>query len=523
MFLHLPECLLITFCITQFYSTELYGPKVLKEVTANIEISGPVSFSKTFPLKLTIPKNICPTVDKSGQAFKIEYTLQVSVNLNEENPYRKEIPQDVVLFNIPFTIGTCPKLSFNIDDDEDDDDYYNDQHVNDNASNHSAEFDQVTKTMQDMDLSLVTSPIIQQDGITPLAALSPSSKPTYITPLMKMPPRPNADQSMYKPDTPSSPSTEVPTTVLQPCTSSSIEPLETFENPGLEYADKSGGSASPTVPLSQLTLSTETSPQVSMATKILPQLPQSPVFNSDEGITVTSLSPYKSKTNISPSDVFNDYNPGLSPTSPILQNDGINSAQPSASTSTALGRNKSFHLIVRNQEAQVPVSPEISQYGTNLPTKPALPPRPTQSTSTSYYAASSPQPSPSTSNHTHGGYTAHPTPLMGNHPLNGFPPHPTPSLSNQTHHGFPPHPTPSISSGYNGYPSRPPPNFYPQQGFNYPQPGFSGMPEPQYNYQYNQYSQPPTQNMPMPQFGMGMASYQNYPPPPSSYPYHHNN
>lgn len=459
-------------------SSELYGPKVLKEVTANIEISGPVSFTKTFGLKLTIPKNTCPTVDKSGQVFKIEYTLRVSVNLNEENPYRQEIPQDVVLFNVPFTIGTCPKLSFNIDDDDESDDEYMPP-ISDNASNHSSELNEVTKTMQDMDLSQV---IAAQDGITPLPPLSPSSKPTYVAPLIKSPPKPiSVNHSLYKPNTPS--------------------PVAVRKHDNVEEVNVE-----------------EANVEEDLATKSLPLIPESPIYNSDEGITVTPPpeenntavtppSPLKSK--ISPSDIFNDYNPGLSPTSPVQGHESLNN-MPVNAAEPGLGRNKSFHLIVRNQETPAPVSPEVSQqYGSSLPTNTGFTPRPYNTTNRP------PQPSPSTSNHTHGGFAAAQLPY-------GFSPQPTPMMNHgfppTMNHGFPPQPTPSISSGYNGYPPRPRPNYmYPQQGgYPYTQPGFSGMPEPQMNYSFGG----PVHSMPMPQFNNMPTHQSNY--PPSSYSYHPN-
>ncbi|KAG2191544.1 hypothetical protein INT47_004667 [Mucor saturninus] len=470
-------------------NSELYGPKPLKEVTANIEISGPVSFSKTFALKLTIPKNTCPTVDKSGQAFKIEYTLRVSVNLNEENPYRQEIPQDIVLFNVPFTIGTYPKLSFNIDDDDESDEDEYIPPISDSASNHSSELNEVTKTMQDMDLSEVSSPILQQDAITPLPPLSPSSKPTYVAPLIKSPPRPiSVNQGIYKPNAPS--------------------PIA---------VEKHEHDNQPT--------------EKDLATKPLPLIAESPICNEEEeGRTtvtpppedatatgVTPPSPFIIKpAGISPSDIFNDYNPGLSPTSPVQGHDSLNS-MPASAAAPGLGRNKSFHLIVRNNHQEIStVSPETTHYGGSLPNNTGFIPRPTSSNG--HYTTSPPQPSPSTSNHTHGGFAAAQMPF-------GYPPQPTPSMSNHTQHGFPPQPTPSVSTGYNGYPSRPPPqqNYpYPHGGgggYPYTQPGFGGgMPEPQMNYPFGG----PIHTMPMPQFGGMPSQPSGYPRPPSSYPYHRN-
>ncbi|KAI8989599.1 hypothetical protein BDB01DRAFT_549711 [Pilobolus umbonatus] len=105
------------------------GIIIVEEVVTNIEISGPTSFTKTFNMKLPVNAS-CPTVDASGESFGIEYMIRVIVNLNEENPHRPEDPHDIVTFNMPFTVGTHPKLTFNIDDDGEEEE----MKLSDNAS-----------------------------------------------------------------------------------------------------------------------------------------------------------------------------------------------------------------------------------------------------------------------------------------------------------------------------------------------------------------------------------------------------
>ncbi|KAI9276242.1 hypothetical protein BY458DRAFT_554724 [Sporodiniella umbellata] len=103
--------------------SELFGPKVLSEAITNIDISGPMNFTKSFTVKLPVPSALaCPTVEDSCALFRIEYFIRATINLNEESPLRQEQPSDIVIFNIPFIVGTHPKLAFNIDDDDDGDD-----------------------------------------------------------------------------------------------------------------------------------------------------------------------------------------------------------------------------------------------------------------------------------------------------------------------------------------------------------------------------------------------------------------
>ncbi|RCI02359.1 hypothetical protein CU098_000500 [Rhizopus stolonifer] len=180
-------------------NSELFGPKLIREGTANIDISGPTCFTKTFVLKMPIPHHICPSVDKSGQSFKIEYMLRISVNLNEENPLRPESDGDIVIFNVPFTIGTYPKLAFNIDDDEEDEEnrpaVEEEADQKDQDSMHSEEYNQIAEKMKDLDLEEHNPPeMVQQskesepshqdsiEHIDPLLSMDkpeiPSNKPS---------------------------------------------------------------------------------------------------------------------------------------------------------------------------------------------------------------------------------------------------------------------------------------------------------------------------------------------------------
>ncbi|KAG1055118.1 hypothetical protein G6F43_002907 [Rhizopus delemar] len=161
---------------------ELFGPKTLSETTANIEISGPVSFTKSFNLKLPIPTaSACPTVEKSCDAFRIEYCIRATINLNEENPLRKEEPNDIVCFNIPFIIGTYPKLAFNIDDDEEIEEEEVEeeetvQKTSEANSSNSSEYDQVFEKMKELELNSIPSTPALSDQENPKETSAPSLK-----------------------------------------------------------------------------------------------------------------------------------------------------------------------------------------------------------------------------------------------------------------------------------------------------------------------------------------------------------
>lgn len=326
--------------------SELFGPKTLREVSSNVQILGPTNFTKTFDLRLTLPPNLCPTVEKSGQTFKIEYTLRISVNLNEENPYRPEVPQNIVLFNVPFTIGTYPKLSFNIDDDEDDEEEeemeQKDQQRDEVGSNHSSEYDQVAEKMKEMDLSLEAVPpqMIQQfpktqspttpppkNAYTPLPALSTSPKPTYIPPPMmaKQEPKPQVMEKDSKPNAPSSPSTEsfvqvpmvisklspVPPMLSSTVSSPSVTPLERLPSNGsiavppmvsspplvkpLERLSSNGSTISPVAtPKMEFTANNNASPPTKFSLQQQPiGSPKSPAsyFNSNSPTTTVTTPP----------------------------------------------------------------------------------------------------------------------------------------------------------------------------------------------------------------------------------------
>ncbi|KAI8059700.1 hypothetical protein BDF21DRAFT_139762 [Thamnidium elegans] len=348
--------------------TELFGPKVLKEVTANIEISGPVSFTKTFNLNLAIPKDTCPTVYKSGQSFKIEYTIHVSVNLNEENPYRKETSQEFVLFNLPFTVGTCPKLTFNIDDDEDEDeeDSYKETQADD-ISIHSSEYDQVTETMKHLELDVETPiEMVQQK---PNPRYTPP-KPSYIPPPM-VTSQPTVDikeDVFYKPDS-RSPINENqhPLPILTATPSSPPPPAKPLDE-----------TESTTVPVESELTATNSGGSSPAPVKSSPQLPfYQPAFNTIESPpleqTVIPPSPYKSNNAMSPSEIFNNYNPGAPGRDNMMKMQHSSSTSTTATGST-LGRHDSSHWVVRNPDTS---APPISPVMGNLP--PALPLRPSRS------------------------------------------------------------------------------------------------------------------------------------------------
>jgi hypothetical protein len=424
-------------------------------------------------------------VDKSSTSFKIEYTLRVAVNLNEENPLRPETAGDIVIFNFPFTIGTYPRLAFNIDDDDDDDDKKDEvveaDQNDDIVSNHSSEYDQVAETMKDLVLETSPPQMVQQEtpssslyDITPLKRLDETEVTTagYLTSPIQKP-------AINKPNTP--------------------EPI-----PRMEYASDLIESQSPT------STSVPTSP-------IMPVVPTPPPEHQPKPSTSPPLT--RPNLQINPSHMFNDYQPivspvGPSPTSPPMQRqDSVATMHPTSSTSTVhtgLGRQDSVRWIVRNEEAVAPaaVAAGATSATTSPNIPPALPPRPT-------------------------------TPVMNNN--HGFS-MPTPSLSQPTASSLYPntyhhhHPQPGTHHHNHG-------NYPPLQSSHSSQ--TSNMPMPQYHqfppytnnhlppYGYNQhydYNHPPHNNsgiaFPVPQQPgysggfMGMPSHQNYRPQPSPY-YNH--
>ncbi|KAI9355240.1 hypothetical protein BD770DRAFT_444760 [Pilaira anomala] len=340
--------------------TELFGPKEIQKVTSNIEISGPTSFTKTFRLSMPIPKDTCPTVDKSGQTFRIEYTIHVSVNLNEESPYRPESPKEFVLFNFPFVIGTCPRLTFNIDDDDDQED--NVAVKEETESIHSSEYDQVTETMKHLDLGVLQAEpveMVQQEEPPvetvqpPVQVIHQQQEPTTPLPQRYSPPKPHYEMptvststttegSAYKPDSRSP--------IHQDHDKDpSIEALLNEESEPLTTATNSGGST----------------PQIIKSSSPSPQLPYTTPFIP-----------------LSPAQVFNDYTPATTTTT---------------TTTTTLGRKESAHWVVRNQENNTPVvRPSNSSDVRNSPLPdfagmPVPQPNYTQSTPTTTYSPPPPQ------------------------------------------------------------------------------------------------------------------------------------
>ncbi|KAL7316301.1 hypothetical protein PS15m_005412 [Mucor circinelloides] len=518
--------------------SELFGPKVIRQITSNIEISGPISFTKTFNMQLPIPSNICPTVDKSGSTFKIEYSLRVSINLNEENPHRPETAGDIVIFNVPFVIGTYPKLAFNIDDDDDEEE----QRVEENASqqddsSNSSEYEQVAEKMKDLDLgSDVNSPTLLQqspsikhsNSITRIDPTITSPQPSFES-IQEPVPEPavnKPNEVSYQAQVISPPLDKIPT--MDGTTTTHLP------TPKLENALKSGEQAEPTSPKPLYLDDQPTNKSPSLYYK--QNLATSSSTPPPEHSTLVSPSPsYKTKLKITPSEIYNDYQPMVSPTaaaaagggpptSPsVSRHDSVASLHPSTSTATSssvgIGRQESVRWIVRNQDAPTPAL-----------VSPPIPPRPT----------------PSVSNHGgSGGAFMMPTPSFSETTST----QPTTNHSPPYHH----HPYQQNQSHYHHYGTSPPPaplshQFYNHSNSSMPMPQ---QPQPQYHqfppytnnhYQYpdaNSYSHqtsppepsyPPYSNatgfpqpQPQPSLGgfMGMPSHQAYQPQPQ-YPFYNN-
>ncbi|CEP12266.1 hypothetical protein [Parasitella parasitica] len=339
--------------------SELFGPKVIRQVDSNIEIPGPTSFTRTFDVQLPIPSNICPTVDESSLTFKIEYSLRVSINLNEENPLRPETAGDIVIFNVPFVIGTYPKLAFNIDDDEEEEEEELDSSI-DNASqlddfSNPFEYDQVAEKMKELDLdSEIYSPIPPQQpsaiqhsvSISHTESTLESPKPSLAT--IKSPiPQPTAADEQQQVEVVSPPLDRI----------SSINSTQ-LPTPKLEYASNSGEESSPPKTFYLANNQPSFHHKQNLATNTPP--PELSTF-----VQQPPTSPLYKAPNIkmNPSDIYNDFQPQ----SPLVsRHDSVASLHPSTSTSTThshngLGRQESVRWIVRNQDAPAPavVSPQI--------------------------------------------------------------------------------------------------------------------------------------------------------------------
>ncbi|KAK4514353.1 uncharacterized protein ATC70_001946 [Mucor velutinosus] len=507
--------------------SELFGPKVIRQITSNIEIPGPISFTKTFDMQLPIPSSICPTVDKSGSTFKIEYSLRVTINLNEENPHRPETAGDIVIFNVPFVIGTYPKLAFNIDDDDDEEEQRVEEEAEEGASqqddsSNSLEYEQVAEKMKDLDLGsdvnlpalLQQSPSIKHtNSITRIDPTIASPQPSFES-IQKPVPEP----AVNKPNEISHQAQAIPPP-LDRMPSMSTATTTHLPTPKLENASKSGEQVEPSSPKPLYLHDQPTNKSPPLYCK--QNLATSGNTPPPEHSTLVPSSPsYKAKLKIAPSEIYNDYQPMVSPTagnptSPLVsRHDSVASLHPSPSTTTSstvgIGRQESVRWIVRNQDAPTPavVSPQV-------------PPRPTPSVSNQDSAFMMPTPcfSESTStqtthhspsyHHNHNNtYGASPLPpsllqQFYNHGNNAMP---MPQQPQPQHHQFPPYTNnhyhyPDANS-YNHHTSPPPPPSYPPS-----YPGATGFPEPQ----------------PQPFSGgfMGMPSHQNYQPQPQ-YPFYNN-
>lgn len=523
--------------------SELFGPKVIRQITSNIEISGPISFTKTFDMQLPIPPNICPTVDESGLTFKIDYSLRVSINLNEQNPHRPETAGDIVIFNVPFVIGTYPKVAFNIDDDDDDeeDNVVEEEYspLKDDSSN-SFEYDQVAEKMKDLDLgSEINSPTLLEQS----PSIKHSNSITHIHPTLSSPQpsfdsiqEPVPEPAVNKPDEVSS-HAEILSPPLDRILSTNSNHLPM---PKLENTSKSGegdSSSSPTRPCHLDNHQPTKSPSLYYKQNLTTNTP--PLEHSTLVQPPTSPS-FKAKLKISPSEIYNDYQPmvspigNISPTSPqVLRHDSVASLHPSHSTTTVqsngggsstgnsgIGRQESVRWIVRNQEAPTPalVSPQIpprpsptmsSHGGFVMPT-------PSFSESTSINTATNSPPyhhNHYQQGHTHNYGTSPPQHTQHqfyNHNNNSMPmPQQQPQPQPQHHHQPPPHHhqfPPYINDTYQ-YPNAN--SYHPQPQPSYPQYDPNGFPQPQ------------PQPQPFSGGFMGMPSHQTYQAQPQ-YPFYNN-
>ncbi|GAN09456.1 hypothetical protein MAM1_0269d08985 [Mucor ambiguus] len=519
--------------------SELFGPKVIRQITSNIEISGPISFTKTFDMQLPIPSNICPTVEKSGSTFKIEYSLRVSINLNEENPHRPETAGDIVIFNVPFVIGTYPKLTFNIDDDDEEEDQ---QRMNEEAeegasqqgdSSNSLEYEQVAEKMKDLDLgSAVNSPTLLQqspsikhtDSITCIDPILASPQPSFESIQEPVP-----EPAVNKPNKISS-HAQVISPPLDRIPRMSSATMAHLPTPKLDNASKPGEQVEPTSPkpLYLHDQPAHKSPSLHYKQNLCTSNNTPPPEHS----TLVPSSPsYKAKLKITPSEIYNDYQPMVSPTagnptSPLMsRNDSVALLHPSTSTVTSstggIVRQDSVRWIVRNQDAPAPAA-----------VSPQIPPRPTPSVSNQGGAFMMPTPSFSESTSTQ--TTHHSPPYHHNHyqhaqshySTSGISPSP-PTLQHQfynhsnssmpipqqpqpppqpQHHQFPPYTNNRYqypdANPYSHHISPPPPPSYP--------PSYSGA---------TGFPQPQPQPQPFSGGFMGMPSHQNYQPQPQ-YPFY---
>jgi hypothetical protein len=437
----------------------------------------------------------------------------VAVNLNEENPLRPETAGDIVLFNFPFTIGTYPKLAFNIDDDDDDDDDEQVETVqnDDIASDHSSEYDQIAEKMKDLELETNPPQMVQEESssvtrinptctpsssfydITPLKRLDDTevnNSTSYITSSVKK----VADPVFNKPNTPDE--------------ASPVEEQYNHPIPKMEYTSNLVQEPqSPTSTSEPTSPTNHTRPVISTPPPELPTKPTPPPLT-------------RPNLQINPSLMFNDYQPVVSPigpppTSPLAQrHNSAATMRPSNSSSTVhsgIGRQESVRWIVRNQEAATPAAVAAASPTTitspNIP--PRLPPRPTAPAINNNQVFVMPTPS-----------LSQPTATSIHHQNNNY--HPQPGTHHYASGNY--HLQPSHSSQTS---SMPMPQQYQQfpPYTNHPQYGYSQN----YDYSNNHHHHHNNNGnvaFPVPQQPgysggfMSMPSHQNYQPQPSTY-YNH--
>ncbi|RCH85176.1 hypothetical protein CU097_003840 [Rhizopus azygosporus] len=345
---------------------EVFGPKVISETTSNIEISGPTSFTKSFNLKLPIPAaSSCPTVDTSCSVFKIEYVIQASVNLNEENPLRREEPSDIASFNIPFIIGTYPKLSFSIDDDEEEVSESIDQNTVDTDSTNPSEYDQVFEKMKEIDLnSIPTTPVSVKQDTPPLIYQKPDEidVPDIQTP-----------KKGFKALTPLSRLQETPPATPTTTLSTNSNGLNA-QSPTQDTFKQQSPLSTPTVrhqvtvvspPIEKLHAIQSTSHSPSPSTNTSPQMSQSSTYSRHSSGSTASVHKQESVANMNGLErqesmrwVLPNKDTAVT-VSPSVSNSSqpINSPPPLPARPSANGNNGSMPAVANNKPLPVPTSP----------------------------------------------------------------------------------------------------------------------------------------------------------------------
>ncbi|SAM05720.1 hypothetical protein [Absidia glauca] len=127
---HLPQAI----DISLIRSVEIRNSKttqvkedILKSVQCDIEINGAPGFSQTVKRQLMIPTSTPPTINFKNKLMRIQYHVRVCAQLispssNQQRDSKKSPQDGSCKVDIPITVGTWPRASIPIDDDDGDDD-----------------------------------------------------------------------------------------------------------------------------------------------------------------------------------------------------------------------------------------------------------------------------------------------------------------------------------------------------------------------------------------------------------------